>query len=330
MIQRFHRPIATYLSTNHPVLWVARVDVAMLMAVAVAIAGIPILLIARRLTNGALLAVEDGFVQQYEADTFLDNVQTGLGFLAGGLGVVAALLWFAAVYRSAYKAVAPSMRIYPRVIDLFLVLALVGFVTGSIVVLLDFVMAHGDTPGALQPNASAIIAKYLIVMVEPAVVLSMIFALVLRWSIGAALGLTVGAIVIAVAGVWAFAMAIDSATPDAKDAVGSAGVAAVTLGCLFVPLWIARNRRNTRLRRILLALCLPLAVLAVAAIEVCFMFTIDYLTRTGYIAGYQTFSFLGANQEYGPHWFFIVHSIFALFFVQWIYMRWARLSLRPE
>jgi hypothetical protein len=329
MIQRFHRPIATYLSTNHPVLWVLRVDVAILMAVAVALAGIPILWIARRITNGTLLAVEGGYVGPNEANSFLDNLQISLGILAAGLGIVAVLLWFGAVYRSAYKAVAPSMRIYPRVIDLFLVLALIGFVTCSIMVLLDVVMAHGDAASSYA-DPSGIIAKYLIVMIEPAVLLSMIFALILRWSIAAALGLTVGAIVIAFGGLLIFAMVADSATADAKDKVGAACVVAVALGSLFVPLWIARNRRNTRPRRILIALCLPLAVLAVAAIELCFMLTIDYLTRTGHIAGYQIFSFLGANQEYGPHYFFIIHSILALVFVQWIYMRWARLSLRPE
>jgi hypothetical protein len=333
MIQRFHRPIATYLSTNHPVLWVARFDIAILMAGALALLGIPIVWTAGATTVSLLERVLETYDQiPAGAVAILDNIQISLQLLTAALGIVAALLWFGAVYRSAYKAVAPAMRIYPRVIDLFAALALIGFVTASIIVILDLAMARGDAGSsyASQTEPSWILAKYLMAMIEPAVLLSMIFALILRWSIGAALGLTVGALIIAVAGAWVTALILDNIAPQARDSFGNGFIVLFAVACLFVPLWIARSRRNSKARRLLVALCIPMAVIAVAGLELCFMFVIEYLTRTGRIMGYQVFPFLGANQEYGPHYFFFIHSAVTLLFVEWIYVRWARLSLRPE
>src|SRR6266545_7203207 len=206
MIQRFHRPVATYLSTNHPVLWVVRFDVAILMAVAVALVGIPIVWTAAATTDFLLQMAEEGRdrVPPDRVKRILDNIQISLQLLTAGLGAAAALLWFGAVYRSAYKAVAPAMRIYPRVIDLFAALAIVGFVTATAFVALDLAMARGAGANSYdnESDPKQIIIKYLTCMVEPAVLLAMVFALMLRWSVAAALAVTVGAAIMTIAGIW--------------------------------------------------------------------------------------------------------------------------------
>jgi hypothetical protein len=263
----------------------------------------------------------------------LDSTQISLWLLTAGLGAAAALIWFGAVYRSAYKAVAPVMRIYPRVIDLFAALSILGFVAATTIVMLDLAMARGDGDHSYmsQTDPSWIFAKYLLTMIEPAVILAMIFALILRWSIAAALAVTVAAAIIAGLGIWIAVIVVDNLiTSQSKELFGLGITAVAGLASLFVPLWIARSRRNSKARRVFVALCIPMAVLAVGALEVCVMVAVDYLIRNGHIAGYEVFPFLGPKQKYGPHYFFIIHAIMALLFVQWIYVRWARLSLRPE
>lgn len=351
MIRRLHRPIATWLSTNHPVLWVTRVDVAVAMAVAVAVVSVPIVWAASTITaewtttirqiNGSMVA---------ECTVSFGQVLYGLQVLTLGLGAVATFLWFGAVYRSAYKAVAPTMRIYPRIVDLFAALAVVGLATATATVAVEFVanMNRGECPVAgrevdwgegrlwvnpprpwLQPME--IVGRYLGYMIEPGLILAMLFALILRWSLVAALALTAGPPIIAFAGVWLAATFFGNLHEgEARPIIMGATFTLLGLACLFMPLWAARSGDNTRIKRVLVGLSIPTCLLAVAALEYSFGTAVDQLSKRGYVLGFQ--------QVFGPRWlhdyeayiFFIVHSVVSLFFMQWIYVRWARMSLRPE
>jgi len=313
------------------VLWVVRFDVAILMAVAVALVGIPIVWTAAATTDFLLQMAEEGRdrVPPDRVKRILDNIQISLQLLTAGLGAAAALLWFGAVYRSAYKAVAPAMRIYPRIIDLFVPLAVVALVAATTVVAIDLAMARGDgvNSGESKSDPKWLLFKFLFA-IETAAILAVIFALILRWSVAASLALTVGAVIIAGAALWIAAITVDYLpTSLADEAVAAAALAFGGLACLFVPLWIARSRRNSRARRVFVALSIPMAVLAVAALEISFLIEVDHLARQGYIQGLQAYAI---SREYGPHISLILHSVVALLFTQWIYVRWARLCLRPE
>jgi hypothetical protein len=331
MIQRFHRPVATWLSTNHPVLWVVRADVAILVAVLLALLGVPIVWTGGTMTDALLQMVGEGGdrIPRYRVESILDNLQITLQLLTGGLGAAAALLWFGTVYRSAYKAVSPAMRIYPRIIDLFIPLALIAFITATAIVTLDMVMARGSEGSSYETESDPkwILAKYLFAF-EPALVLAMIFALLLRWSVAASLTLTVVATAIVGGTLWLAVVTIDYLPrPLSNEIVVISTVVIAGLVCLFAPFWIARSPRNTRVRRVLVALSIPMAMLAVGGLEVCFMIGFNTLARDEYVQRVGSHPIL---RDFGPQIFFITHCVLALFFMQLIYVRWARLILRPQ
>src|SRR5262245_33071709 len=191
MIRRFHRPIATYLSTNHPVLWVTRMDVAVVMAIVVGAVSVPIVLAANA------IKVEWGVVQYGPVSDLVaecrisskdQNILYALQVFTLGLGAAAALVWFGAVYRSAYKAVALEMRIYPRVVELFAALAILGLAAATAAIAVEFVMNRGECPLVGQeipgfresdpplrvapppfgqPQPMAIVGRYLGFLIEP-------------------------------------------------------------------------------------------------------------------------------------------------------------------
>jgi len=327
MIQRFHRPVATWLSTNHPVLWVARADVAVLLAVILALLGIAIAwagALAKQMIFRLANQMPD-LVPPEGAVVLLNTFHTVLTIVVAGLGAIAAVIWFATVTKSIYKAVAPRMRMYPRVIDLFAALLLIGGVTATAILLLDWAVGIDPDQTGFWPDATTTATKYLAYAIEPAVVLATIFAIILRWSLGVALALTTVAAIIALFVLW-IAVSIESVVPGAsaakRDTLTTSFMASVSIIWVLGAFWVAQSRRSSRAKNLFVALSVPMLILAVGGIEGCVIVLLDHLARLGHVA-------FSSSTTYAAQLFFAVHAAITVLLVHWLCIRWAKLSMRP-
>jgi hypothetical protein len=321
MIQRFHRPVATWLSTNHPVLWVARWDVAVLLTVTVLVLGLATAW-AGAMAKRAILRLAPDLLTTEGALALLYNFHVILDIVLAVLGAAAAIVWFATVTKSMYKAVAPRMRMYPRVVDLFAVLLLIGGATATAIIVLDWVMTiqDADETGVVL-GLQFIATRYLAYAIEPAVVLAAIFAVILRWSLGAALGLTTVAVIIAICMIFV-GVSLEKLVPPGtsaaeRDMLTIGFMGSVSLIWLVAALLVAQSRRNSRVKNTFVALTVPLLTVGVAAIEGGIMGPLSYLFPT-------------VKGPPAVFLFFGVHTVATVLLVHWLCIRWAKLDMRPS
>src|SRR5262245_9784597 len=105
MLRKLPSQVAAYLSTNQPILWAARIDVAIALAIGL-------------WTLYLILSWIIGRVLADHRDALTQNMRTGPVILLLVLGVSAVLFWFSGVQRAAYREVAPSRRRHPSVVEL--------------------------------------------------------------------------------------------------------------------------------------------------------------------------------------------------------------------
>ena len=111
MLRSLLRKSSDALSTNHPILWAARLDLALLLAVALLAVCFPLGWLSARV--GGAAAITQG-------------IRTASTILMFGIVVSAVLYWFSAVQKAAYRDIAPRHQRHPSVLELFVGAALIA------------------------------------------------------------------------------------------------------------------------------------------------------------------------------------------------------------
>src|SRR6266571_5247986 len=113
MLQSAFRPISNHLTTNWPVLWAARLDVALAGALLLLVLEVPIFWLGRR--------VEQLFWGVGEPGYWKLNVSTVRGFMLGAVLLIAlgaVILWVISMSRVYVRGISPPMVKHPSIIDI--------------------------------------------------------------------------------------------------------------------------------------------------------------------------------------------------------------------
>jgi len=105
MLQSAFRPISNYLTTNWPILWAARLDVALACGLLLLVFGAPIFWLGR-----SPMQIKWG----------TSDVGSMVAFVACLMALGAVILWVISVGRVYIRGMSPQMSQYPRFIDILL------------------------------------------------------------------------------------------------------------------------------------------------------------------------------------------------------------------
>jgi hypothetical protein len=300
------RRITAYLSTNHPVLWATRLDIALLLGLGLWALYIPLLVVATQV----------GAPGQSD---FTPAMRTGLSLVLTALSVAALFFWFSSAQRANYRDIAPSMQKHPSIIALFVASALLLLPSAP------WIMALSNVP-LFTGSFWDIARQYLLFAIEPALVLATILFLLLRLSLRSVLMTLLLDIGVILVFLWVYAVTRDFwpvADATAVNLPASNFLLGYSVACLAIVIALAGSGRNAGWIRTLVRLAIPMVafiVLMVAGVS-----TNDLIKL--YIEPH------GLNWNTTDYWAVVVlglHCIVSLLIVQWLATRWTWLNLAPK
>ena len=299
------RRFTSYLSTNHPVLWATRLDIALLLALG---------LVALHIVL-ALAATEVGPPGQ---SGFTPAMRTGLSLVLTALSIAALFFWFSSAQKASYRDIAPSMQKHPSIFALFLACALLLVPSATWITAILNVQLLGSSGWTTR--------QYLLFAIEPALVLATILFLLLRLplrSVMIALLLDLGVILVFV---WIYLVTRDFwpiADPNAFSLPAGNFLLACSLAFLAVVIALAGSGRNAGWIRTLIRLAIPLVPFL--------MLMIVGVWASDAIKLYIEPRGLNWNTaDYWPVLTLGLHCIGSLAIAQWLATRWTWLNLAPK
>ncbi len=234
------RRFTSYLSTNHPVLWATRLDIALLLALG---------LVALHIVL-ALAATKVGPPGQ---SGFTPAMRTGLSLVLTALSIAALFFWFSSAQKASYRDIAPSMQKHPSIFALFLACALLLVPSATWITAILNVQLLGSSGWTTR--------QYLLFAIEPALALATIFFLLLRLPLRSVLITLLFDIGVILVLLWIYLVTRDFwpiADPTAFNLPAGNFLLACSLAFLAVVIALAGSGRNSGWIRALVRLAIPL------------------------------------------------------------------------
>jgi hypothetical protein len=309
MLQSVFRPISNHLTTNWPVLWAARLDVALACALLLLALGVPIFWMGR-----SPLQIKWG--------------TTDLGGVVGGVATLMALgaiiLWVISVGRVYIRGMSPQMFQYPRFIDV--VLGTVMIVTPT--VSLGLVAASNIQHIGLNLEFAAIVIGSSVAL---STMLAFILMTILRSSMRVALLSFIGVVM----SVSFFQSAVTSVVtswlpspPDKTASVTTAVEALTSLAVIASLIWIVSGTTRVRARERLITIGFPALFTFAWSINDAVLQLLGVAIRAEQGSG------INYLTTYANPLVAFVHAPFALLVTillgEVLSRRWARLTLMPK
>lgn len=309
MLRRLLSKTADALSTNHPILWAARLDLALLLAVALSAA---CLLLVWLSTLAA------------EADTTVitPGMRTAPTILMTGISISAVLFWFSAVQKAAYRDIAPSHQRHPSILELFIGAVIIA-VPG--LALVSVISNFGLSPTVTPSDA---IQFYVNWAIGPSVVFAPYLFLALRLPLRTVTYLlalsTFLVFVIA-----SFMLVVKEQASAALDDEQRAAVAnhiagAAALVMLAVAIIASRKGHATPRRLRLIALTIALApAIALFIHGTIVSDVVQFMMKPrGIINPFAS--------GYGQNLSYLAIGLWSLLLAEWLAARWTRVNLAPK